>query len=436
MKSTTNRVSGNKGERGSTLYIVAGSLVAFLGLVGLAIDLVALYVGRSEAQRAADAAALAGARMFVTSTYTSGGVPSTALCPTSATNPPTGLSGTAALTAGEANTVGGQTLTASAFTATCDFSHDVVSGISDDPLITVSVTASMPTYFMKIFGLNSENVSASATAEAFNPVGAGATGPSFCLSCLKPFLVPNCDPSHSSPPSSSSNCSGEGVFITASNTIANPGLYPNGVVGEPWALHSSQNPSHWYELAFDATPPGCNGGQGAPAWETSVEQCSTSPITCGTQLCTLEGKKVGPNNFAVSDLITYGTNASHSCKPCSSVDTITFNAALRPPYTITAGAGNPFAPAGSTITQSASLVTVPLFNGDDVSSGPANVTVVGYVQMFIEDINHHGNDDEIDALILNVTSCGNTQGPSCSSTSGVAQAGGASFIPVRLVQHP
>src|ERR1700674_3465734 len=54
-------------ERGSTLYIVALSMVILLGMGALAIDLASLYVARNESQRAADSAALAGAKVFVES---------------------------------------------------------------------------------------------------------------------------------------------------------------------------------------------------------------------------------------------------------------------------------------------------------------------------------------------------------------------------------
>src|ERR1700681_2340729 len=59
------------GERGQTIILVAVSLVSLLGMVALAIDVVTLYVARSEMQRAADAAALAGAKAFVDSGVTS-----------------------------------------------------------------------------------------------------------------------------------------------------------------------------------------------------------------------------------------------------------------------------------------------------------------------------------------------------------------------------
>ena len=49
------------GERGITILLVAVAMIAVLAMAALAIDVVTLYVARAEAQRAADAAALAGA---------------------------------------------------------------------------------------------------------------------------------------------------------------------------------------------------------------------------------------------------------------------------------------------------------------------------------------------------------------------------------------
>ncbi len=61
-----NRTTSRSQEQGQTILLVAVSLVAILGLSALAIDVVTLYVARAEAQRAADAGALAGAQMLVT----------------------------------------------------------------------------------------------------------------------------------------------------------------------------------------------------------------------------------------------------------------------------------------------------------------------------------------------------------------------------------
>jgi len=55
-------LSRRRGERGQTIVLVAISIVSLLAMAALAIDVVTLYVARTEIQRAADAAALAGAK--------------------------------------------------------------------------------------------------------------------------------------------------------------------------------------------------------------------------------------------------------------------------------------------------------------------------------------------------------------------------------------
>ena len=417
MNATGIRTTKHR-ERGSTLLTVSLGLIALIAMMGLAIDLVSLYVGRSEAQRAADAAALAGATVFVNSGCTSTSAGCTGAKPAATSE---------AVSVGRTNLVGGATPNIPNGNVSFDFSHP------GDPLITVVVGAQMPTYFMKIFGFNSANVQATATAEAFNPSG-NATGPTFCVSCLKPFLVPNCDPSHTA--KANPDCTGGstgnsgGYFIDAQGNIASPGVYPAGAIGEPWRLHTSGTPSHWYEAAFDCSQSGKN-------FQTDVETCNNSAFNCGSSLCVLDGKKVGPNGKGVCSLIDYTSSNSQSC---TSVDSIAVNAANTPPFTITAGAGNPFFSNGSQITQSASIVTVPVYSGADIKSGGATVTIVGYLQLFIQGITHNTGDDFIDAIIMNVSSCG-TGGGTCSAggsgqgSHGTVSGGGAGFIPVRLV-HP
>src|SRR3979411_2883212 len=51
-------------ESGVTILLVAAALVAIMAMAALSIDVVTLYLANAEAQRAADAAALAGARIL------------------------------------------------------------------------------------------------------------------------------------------------------------------------------------------------------------------------------------------------------------------------------------------------------------------------------------------------------------------------------------
>ena len=53
------------------MVLIALAMVSLLAMAALAIDITTLLAVRSEAQNAADAAALAGAKMFVTSGITS-----------------------------------------------------------------------------------------------------------------------------------------------------------------------------------------------------------------------------------------------------------------------------------------------------------------------------------------------------------------------------
>src|SRR5579864_8103953 len=163
MRFVKTEVLKRVNERGSTLVIVAAVMIVLLGVAALAIDLVSFYAVRAEAQRAADAAALAGAQTFLTSgcTTSAGGCVSGGSQETSATQ--------RAQDIGAQNFVAGQAASISASDITFSYPN------SEEPQITVVVARdtghsnAMPTIFGKIFGINTVNISTRATAEVFNP---------------------------------------------------------------------------------------------------------------------------------------------------------------------------------------------------------------------------------------------------------------------------
>ena len=195
MEKNSNLQRARSAQRGISIVMVAIGLLVLLGVSALAIDLVTLYVARNEAQRAADAAALAGAKAFVDSGFTSGLVTQAV-----AQN----LATAKAIIVGAQNNVGGQP----AFITSSDVSFDFSN--LEDPRITVTVQrvaargtpdqpgGAMPTIFAKALGFLSADVSAMATAEAYNPSGSTA-GPTVCAGCLKPVVLPNCDPNNAGP---------------------------------------------------------------------------------------------------------------------------------------------------------------------------------------------------------------------------------------------
>jgi len=394
--------------------MMAFAMVVLLSMSALAIDLAFLYVGRSEAQRAADAAALAGAKQFVDSGFTSGVITQSAVQP---------LATQAAEAVGSQNFVGGQPAVILDSDVTFDFS------IANDPRITVTVARDtahanpMPTFFAKAFGVKSANVSAKATAEAYNPSGS-TNGPTICAKCIKPFLLPNCDPVHTSPPNPL--CNGSAGYFIDPNTgaIQHPGpASSGGEFGQTWLLHSQTQPkvpSQWFLVDV-----GCGNGNQVPC----IEGCTSAAYACGDQLTTVPGKRVGQMEHGINTLIHASGDG-----PGQGQDTIDLSSG--PPFKITGGSGNPNpAMVGKPIANSSSsLITVPIYDGHGLHPGHDTVTIIGYMQMFVQYIEHKGPSDDITATILNVTGCGIRQGQ-CGTPTTIS-GGGGTLIPIRLVRNP
>ena len=419
------RKSGNvnrerNGERGISLFLVAAGMVFLLGVSALAIDVASLYVARDEAQRAADAGALAGAKAFVDTGCVSGGAGACV-----ASQP---LATTRAASAAGQNTVGAALV--SSLPGAC-VSVTFPTSPTGDPLVSVRVQrttacgSAMPTFFAKMLGFLSGDVAATATAEAYNP-SASPTGPTICAGCVKPFSMPNCDPFHAAPLNATCATPGQGYFVDpTTGAIAHPGPYPTGVVGEQWILHYNSGPSQYYGVDT-----GCGGGDQRPC----ISVCSAATWACGNTLTTVLGNRAGQIRPGIDDLI-HATRTG----PNNGQDTITINP--NGTWTITGGTNNPIsALRGQTITNSDSLVTVALYDGHNVPPGSQPVTIVGYMTMFIESVSGTGSSADITARVLNVSGCGTRSG-TCGnsgggSSGGTVGGGGGSLLPIRLVRTP
>jgi hypothetical protein len=423
-------------ERGIVLPIVAVALLVLFFMAGLGIDFAWLYVVRSEAQRAADAAALAGAKIFAATGCITDGNCTAAQADAIA----------AAQATASQNAVGGQPAAVRAGDVTFPPSPS-----THNPLVQVTVGRTVvrgngvPTFFMRIFGKQwaTVDVAAKATAEAFDPIGQNLGS-----SCVKPWLLPNCDPNtaHTSSPSNSL-CAG-GPFATFINPdtgeVSNPGPVSNGgVQGElltlkPGDPHAAAVPSQYYPLDVPAGPqaalcPACaksgaNGG--AALYQQNIECCSSQWITCGPQPAQPEtGNMVGPTIHGVDCLINQDGNTGQDILD---PDTLL----------ITGGSNNPNpALRGKPTTVSSSVCSIPVYDGIPLCSGQScgtTVKVIGFMQVFIqrEDPKDQGT---VEAYILNVGGCGSAAGggsPPGGGGNPGSTGGSASFVPVRLVQNP
>jgi Flp pilus assembly protein TadG len=448
------------------MALVAVSISVVIAMAALSIDVGTLYEASTEAQRSADAAALAAARVLSLSGMT--GDPNN-------TSQQWQYACNAAVQAAQSvagqNYVGGvapgtPTVTFSSTDETNCSSSGGAFGVN--PMVTVKVAnTSLPTFFAHIFGLfnsswSTASVSATATAEVYNPSNSAAYAAGSAMvpvqpRCVKPWIVPNKDPGNAA------GCAGGACLSFVSINPATEGQLTNlngivvggvgtGVIGESFNLFPDcrmtgicnstgslpTSPSPQANAA--STPPGTRPnlqylpGQvlgtpvAAPSCATNLYQqaiagCDQStPYQCGIPAAdTLSKANLDENPIGPSGDTDVATQCLIDPKAEGS-DTLSTSSF---PYQITAGAGNSLGITG-VITSSNSIVSLPIY--DDITALSAGqtpqVAIVGFLQVFINGI----NPDAVGSLkvtVLNVAGCGEA-----ATNSPVT---GTSPVPIRLI---
>lgn len=425
-------------ERGQTIALVAVAMVSVLGMAALAIDLTTLYVAHGEVQRAADAAALAGAKAFVDSGVTTSPSNSSlqTLAQTMATDFATQVLSQNNVAGAPANFINGTPQ------ITLNLSLPGNPNVVGNPRITVTVQRTdLPIFFAKIFGNSTASVSATAIAEAFNPAysqnNTGATIPA-APKCVKPFLVPNKDPNQGGAP-----------FVFSSTGLINTG--GASFIGEPITLTSdcvgatctapptpAPGPGEYLPMLLPDAHLYCpSGGPGCSGlgltFQRSAECCDGAAFNYPR--CGFSATPAAWNpNFNPGPAGTNGAQLGMQClihQPQQ--DSINFSAANTGLMQFQAGAysqGRYGVAPGSALSTSDSVITVPLFEVPASWPPPGqHLTIVGFLQIFVTSAAGPGSAD-LNGYILNVIGCGPTL------TSGPAvSGGGASAIPVRLIHN-
>ena len=406
------------GERGQTIILVAVSLVSLLAMAALAIDVVTLYVARSEMQRAADAAAIAGAKAFVDSGVTSlattdpnyatvqGLAQTMATIVINSIVPQNGIQGTPPVLVG-----------APAF----DFTRP------GNPQVSVTLQrADLPTFFSRIWGRTLSTVSATAVAEAYNPGNAPAGYPPIAPKCVKPMLLANQDPKAA------------GAAPIVDPTTGMP--VATGVVGEAVLLRPCTGACPPVAGALQFRPaqvlPGtanlCPSTCTPPAtdYEASIECCDSAnpPATqyeCGPLV---PNPPVNIDALLIDPLLSNGTNNGLQCMTNHPAADMIDPASL---LELTAGTGPARITAasgpqnGNLVTTSRSIATFPII--ENFSATP--LRVVGFLRVFVDPVTAVV-PTSTPAHILNVIGCGNSPGPAPP-----VLGGGYSPIPVRLIHQ-
>jgi len=423
--------------------------VALLAMAALAIDVVTLYVASSQIQRATDAAALAGAKAIADSGFTS--LPTTdsnyataqTLAQTMATTAVNSMVGTSTI-----NLVSGQ-LPVMPAPPTFDFTTHPGSF-----QITVSLkSANLPTFFSKIWSGNAPTVTASATAEAYNPANLTTITP-ISPASVKPWLVANNNPHDGA------------QFV---NTVSGTWVVDSSVIGETLDLVSDCNSFRNNRcLPLVTNPPGAVSGStsqvqyvpaevttpntqnvcpscaGATDYEQSIEcadvATSYQALSCGggaTQLVWNDRVNPGapPNGDNATSLggqclIHASGEGAGQGQDVLTEPTPIFSA----PYQIKQQS------SGNFVTTSNSIVTIPILDtvpGFQLLRG-ATVTVDGFLQAFVNQVNGPPSgggqppEGSINITVLNIAGCSSSN----NGATPVVGGAGTSPVPVRLITPP
>ncbi|MGD0215254.1 MAG: pilus assembly protein TadG-related protein [Terriglobales bacterium] len=414
------------------MLFVVGAMAA------LSIDVVTLYTARSEAQLAADGAALAAARVLANSGATSDQTGTLLNIATSATGP----AKTVAIQVATQNLVGGTNLTSS--NVTVAFGNTTTPPYTN-PTVTVKVQASLPTFFARIWGTTQVAIAASATAEAYNPTpGPSSTGTGTPLPvapiCVKPWVLPNIDPNITSKP----------IFDPTTGAIQDQALlgwtwtstnnvYLTNACAMGTGDCTAKPPAAWAfypgETSTTFQPP-AKYPTCAPALTTAYEQsiggCVPAALACNGSADILKATHTGRTVDAVNCL-------THAASGGGDTVTVTSNPPSVP-FEFVPGADNPMVLAGaiSTATDimvSDSLVTVPVYNSTaSAPPFPGPLQIIGFVQLFL---NPNGqaatigsNGDQVMTTVINMAGCGT------SATGQPILGNGASPVAVRLISPP
>jgi Flp pilus assembly protein TadG len=374
-------------ESGYVLVTVAALLFVLLGFTALAVDMGTVLSSRTQLQRAADAAALAGAYAFIANpnaTETMAQDRAKAV-----------LAGNKDMGTAIDSTTG---VTVSVKCPSCTTTSTVNQ-------VTVTVQRTESTIFGAAFDIAGVADQVTATAES----GTSATG----SSCVKPWFLPNTVADTSDPPCTASD-GGYVLFSKSGDTWQTTTFGKNNLgVQIPVKAQDSKNtlqPGQFYEI--DMSKYSANGG--AKTYANAISGCNTYQFTCQNSYDTLSGNKMGPTAQGVCQLIA-------GDKDCSKGTLDSYINLGR--YDWGDGSGIHDTSKALVIVPVVDLSSVTGFCPTNSLASGSGVPVVGFAQIFIETADKSA--DTLTVRVVNLFACGPAGGD--GSNTGTP-------VPLRLIR--
>ncbi len=337
-------------QRGAVMVIVAGSMIVLISAVALAVDVGMLTVAKTEAQQVADGAALAGAGALVLS--------------------PDNV----AFATAEAIAFSGQNEIRGTRAVVLPEDVDVDT---DGDRVTVRVIRTQErgnpvgTFFARVFGVNTVNISADATAQA---------SPAAAINCLLPVALP--DRWYEAPGNDERSYDPEDgdYYIPWMNTSTDPVTYNDNYtgyssddIGTPIVIQSSTANgdlnAFWY---YPWRPPGQSG---ADDYRTNVSSCvdPTIQYEIGTEVDPEPGNMLGPTVQGFAELINLDPQAVWNSQMNCITDAV-----------------DVLSVEGSACRSSPRVRPIPLFDPTKApQTGSESFTFTNFAAIFVEGI--HGN---------------------------------------------
>ena len=348
-----------RNQRGAAMPFVALATVAILGMTALAVDAGMLFTARSEAQRAADAAAMAGAGALITQ-------------PQNAAR-----AHAVATTYGEQNLVREELVQMEAEDITIDLAQGRVTAVVRRE---ASRGNAVTTWFARVLGTDEVDVDASAVAEVQN---AGRAR------CVKPFAIPDrfddvdgngvFDPEDSYYP----HVHGYGSDWRNAGSSGSDGLGYTNDVGRAVSLKEGGVGSHqpsWY-YPWDM-PQGDGPSTGASRYRWNIGSCNTNIISLGEEYMVETGNMLGPTRQGSEDLIALDGGAYWDG------------------FANGIGGSN----HGNNWEGSSRIAIIPVFDPSrEFDPGNKPIEFTNFVGVFVESVTGSGGNQRVNGFILPVS---------------------------------